>query len=209
MSRILQLAGRMHPLPPVQVKEVVSRSRGFASCPFRVLGLKKRTTYVAVRTKFRELALQHHPDTNSGAGSSEEFGRIREAFEAIAEGPSGAAILREDCTYMERKSMDDNDDGAPNGDEKANRDIHEEYDNGFLLHRSVDPQVLREVVDVAKEMNPSGLDKGGMWAYANLIRNMAEDEEKDLPPLRVGEGDEATKESAERGKPKRRRRKRK
>ena len=105
---------------------------------------------------------------------------------------------------MERRSTDDYDDG----DEKANRDIHEEYDNGFL-HRSVDPQVLREVVDVAKELNPSGLDKGGMWAYANLIRNMAEDEEKGLPPLRVGGSDEAAKESTESGRPKRRRRKRK
>jgi hypothetical protein len=36
-------------------------------------------------------------------------------------------------------------------------------------------------------MNPGGLDKGGMWQYANMIHKIAKEE--GLPPLRVGVGE--------------------
>ena len=64
--------------------------------------------------------------------------------------------------------------------------------NGFL-HPLVNPQILREVADVAKNMNPGGLDKGGMQQYEDMIHNMAEDEGKvSRPPLRVDGGEDAS-----------------
>ena len=50
--------------------------------------------------------------------------------------------------------------------------------------------MLREVADVATDMNPGGVDKGGMWQYANMIRNMAEDEGKVSRPLLCVDGGE-------------------
>lgn len=194
--------------------------RCFSSCPFKILGLKKRKktaqttetrgdhtttiTYAEVRTAFRQLALKHHPDTSSlnSGSSSAEFTRIKEAFDAIVEGPSGIAILRND--QQPRIDSDDSKDDVPDNTGETNYNSFQNEQNGFL-HPSVNPNILHEVVDVAETMNPAGLDRGGMWQYANMIRNMAKEEGKGLPPLRVGGGDDA-KESEKRV---RRRRKRK
>lgn len=152
------------------------------------------------------MALKHHPDTNPNS-SATEFTRIRDAFEAIVEGPSGVAVLRDDHPYLDRSEEEGNDVDVPSeafSDET--RSVFQDERNGFL-HPSVNPQILHEVAEVAEKMNPGGLDKGGMWQYANMIRNMAEDDAKGgLPPLRVGGGDETGRESGTRS---RRRRKRK
>ncbi len=76
-----------------------------------------------------------------------------------------------------------------------------------LFHSSLNPQILREVAQVAEEMNPGGLDKGGMWQYANMVNRMAKEE--GLPPLRVGNGGVEDKDDQSTSGVARRRRKRK
>mmetsp|Transcript_28620 Transcript_28620/g.46914 ORF Transcript_28620/g.46914 Transcript_28620/m.46914 type:complete len:206 (-) Transcript_28620:406-1023(-) len=184
----------------------IQHARGFSSCPFQILGLKSKRrvrsnpanhsiTYEQVRIAFREMALKHHPDTNSssasGSNSSNEFTLIREAFEAIAEGPSGMAILRDEHSYMKRYDGNDNEMNVPNDGDRNNYNTFQDEQNGFL-DPPVNPQILHEVADVARKMNPGGLDRGGMWQYANMIRNMAEG--NGLPPLRVGGGDDTNEE---------------
>ncbi|KAL7528472.1 hypothetical protein ACHAWF_002573 [Thalassiosira exigua] len=201
----------------------ISRTRGLSSCPFQTLGLKrgKRSTqrdptrredhsitYDQVRAAFRELALKHHPDTNTSGGSSKEFTRIREAFEAIVEGPDGTAVLRDDGAYVERHdNINENDMYVPGAGRESNCNPFQDEQNGFL-HPSVNPQIVHEVAEMAEKMNPGGLDKGGMWHYANMIRNMAKGEGKGLPPLRVDGGDSADAKEGESRIGRRRRRKR-
>ena len=104
-----------------------------------------------------------------------------------------------------RIDSDDSEDDALDNTGETNYSYSFQNEQNGFLHPSVNPNVLHEVVDVAETMNPAGLDRGGMWQYANMIRNMAKEEGKGLPPLRVGGGDDA-KESENRV---RRRRKRK
>ncbi|KAL7472273.1 hypothetical protein ACHAXS_012606 [Conticribra weissflogii] len=195
-------------LNPTHPNGRIIQQRHFSSCPFQTLGLEKpkfksnrhesSISYEDVRVAFRKLALQHHPDMvvakrrkDEGGQkdynpvemkrSSLEFTKIREAFEAIVEGPNGVAILRDGChdsSYgMER--------GGRDRDKNDDSNFHHEEIYGFL-HKSVNPRVLHEVAEVAATMNPGGLDRGGMWQYANMIRNMAECDGKGLPPLQVG-----------------------
>lgn len=179
--------------------------RSFSSCPFQILGFKRNNihrhhcspspsknspvTYEEVRASFRKLALLHHPDTAARDGAdtsykpydkksaSVEFTRIREAFEAIVEGPAGMAVLR--CDYNGTHTL------RESHENKNNNNTANHHEQNTFLHPSVNPQVLHEVLQVAKTMNPAGLDRGGMWQYANMIRHMAEDHGKGLPPLRI------------------------
>ena len=52
-----------------------------------------------------------------------------------------------------------------------------------------------------------GLDKGGMWAFANMIHRISKDESKGLPPLRVSGGDDTNAKDND-SRVRRRRRKR-
>lgn len=184
-------------------------SRLFSSCPFQVLGLKnKGTAYVQVQAAFRELALKHHPDVSGHGRSTNQFIRIKDAFHSIEEGPSGIAVLRDDNHCKDRLSGDEKEsDVQCNGDDVEfiadPRDKH----NG-LIHPSVNPQILHEIADMAEKMNPGGLDRGGMWQYANMISNLRKKHGSDgLPPLRVEGGDDTTKQESDPRSRTRRRRK--
>ena len=153
-------------------------------------------TYEQVRSAFNKLALLHHPDTarrNDGndraAGNVKEFTMIRTAFEAIVEGPDGIAVLKSDlsCESVHSTNSQDN-------ESTSNREL-----NGTFLHPSLNPSILHEVAEVASRMNPGGLDRGGMWQYANMVKKAKE--EGGLPDLQLGGGGEA-------GEKKRRRRRR-
>ena len=137
------------------------------------------------------MALIHHPDTadKSDRGhSSWEFTRIKDAFDKIVEGPGGLAVLR-DHSY-ESESADE-------ASSPSNAGSNEHQSNN-TMHSSLNPSILREVANVADTMSPGGLDRGGMWQYANMVRNMAQ--QGNLPPLQM-EG------SVEEEKNRRRRRK--
>lgn len=171
------------------------------------------TTYKEVQFAFRKLALRYHPDTannnlhqqhngdesssdhnNYGVVmmSSSSFTEIREAFEAIVEGPNGEAILRNKNYYTSMSSSneehyDKNEMDIRNNHKRPPLPPHDNSNNNlFQQHSSLNPQILREVAQVAEEMNPGGLDKGGMWQYANMVNRMVKEE--GLPPLQVGNG---------------------
>lgn len=163
--------------------------RPYSSCPFQVLGLNSKRscksttdrvedgviTYNQVRVAFRELAFKYHPDTSSG-DTDKEFIRVKNAFEAIEEGEDGIARIRDDHH------------GNAHDDSRIRDEKEYSAFPGEFLHPSVNPQILHEVADVANKMNPGGLDKGGMWQYADMISKMAS---SDLPPLRVEGGNDA------------------
>ncbi len=63
---------------------------------FNVLGVPKMSTCDAVKRKFVEIALKHHPDTSGiENGGAEEFIRLRRTFETIREQEDGSASLME------------------------------------------------------------------------------------------------------------------
>ena len=138
-------------------------------------------TYEQVQAAFRKLALTHHPDTAEKQvpldgnsiknGNNEEFTRIRQAFESIVEGPGGIALLRDQYSEISQEHQT-NDNSSSN--ELPNTATH--------LHPTLNPSILREVAEVA-DMSPGGLDRGGMWQYAKMVKNMAQEE--GLPPLQL------------------------
>ncbi len=131
------------------------------------------------------MAFKYHPDTSSSGDTDKEFIRIKHAFEAIEEGPNGIAIIRDDHTYTDRHDSDEQD-NADSSIRKEKMYYAPQDEQNSFLHPSVNPQILHEVAEVANKMNPGGLDRGGMWQYANMVCNM---NESDLPPLRVEGGD--------------------
>ena len=183
-----------------------------STCPFATLGLakSKEPSYAEVKNRFQQLALEHHPDriaaTNQEDSStnkltSEEatmrFVRYRTAFEAIVDDGSGSAVLREDFDF--RKLMSEQSHGDTTNAASATAQHVPNYDD--MSHRHIDPQVLREVAELAEDMAPGGLDKGGLWQFAASMRETAK--RGDLPPLQMSVGDNASKT-----KTRRRRRKR-
>ncbi len=186
------------------------------------------TTYKEVQLAFRKLALRYHPDTAASQKQQQQqqaehgddennehfklvsFTEIREAFEAITEGPNGEAILRDDDDYtlFYNEARFRTTDKNKNEMQINTNNNTSPHDNNDLLHPSINPQILREVAQVADTMNPGGLDKGGMWQYANMINRMAkEDGGRGLPPLRVDGGDGTSSGSSSGVNARRRRRK--
>ena len=123
-------------------------------------------------------------ESRTGRSSSQEFARIREAFESIVEGPGGVATLRGDFSYAAFGGRPEGKEGVPRPTAKGPLPSHHDEERNGFLHPSVDPRILHEVSEASATMSPGGLDRGGMWQYAKMIRNMAEGES--LPPLRVG-----------------------
>lgn len=181
---------------------------GRTECPFHTLGLTKsdELSYAEVKIRFQKLAMKHHPDRIakddgnqlSQEEATERFVLYRSAFEAIAEANdgSGLAILRKDYDYGKfTSSVKGAGPSVPNAEHGPPN-----YDD--LSHSHIDPQVLREVAELTENMQQSGLDKGGMWAFAFSVKEMAKAGE--LPPLRVSEGE--NKDDSKTTKRRRRRR---
>jgi hypothetical protein len=135
--------------------------------PFEILGIPKTATYQQVKRRFVELALQHHPDTkendNRNEKSSEEFIRLRQAFEAVKEDQNGMASTRDE---LDEESL-------WSSDEEFHAWFYEETRHADLLFR-MDLMTRKEVIEVGENLAQGGLDRGGMWEMA---RRMAEQEE--------------------------------
>lgn len=176
--------------------------------PFSSIGIEEQGSYLAqVQTAYRELAFKHHPDTSSGGKSSDTFVRIKDAFQSIMEGPSGIAVLRNHHFNKDQQSSDENELDVKWKHSEGELNNYQDEHNG-LLHPSVNPQVLHEIADIAENMNPGGLDRGGMWQYANMISNLREKSgSAGLPPLRVEGGVDANQQDGDTRKRMRRRRK--
>lgn len=50
---------------------------------YEILGVSESDTKDSIKKKFKKLALLHHPDYNKEPGSSDEFVKIREAYEVL------------------------------------------------------------------------------------------------------------------------------
>lgn len=55
--------------------------------PYQILGVSKTATPEEVKTAFRNLAKQHHPDVNKSPDAEEKFKEIQNAYQEIKDGP--------------------------------------------------------------------------------------------------------------------------
>ena len=54
---------------------------------YKVLGLSPNATEKQIKSAYRKLALQYHPDRNPSSGAEEKFQEITSAYEALLEHP--------------------------------------------------------------------------------------------------------------------------
>lgn len=120
--------------------------------------------YANVKRKFLQIAMAHHPDTNSASSPEEQnthkekFVSARRAFEEIVEGPEGIAILKsESPDHVEEEDLDQwfkSETG---------------HDMPFL-----DAATMKEVAEMTETIGgeSGGLDRdGGMWTLARMVSN--------------------------------------
>ena len=62
---------------------------------YEILGVSRTVTEVELKTSFRKLAMQHHPDKNPGSKEAEiKFKEINEAYQVLSDGQKRAAYDR-------------------------------------------------------------------------------------------------------------------
>jgi len=164
------------------VSSSFNRRRCISSCPFQILGIPKTSSYVNVKKAFVELALQHHPDTaEDKSQQSDTFTTIRQAFESIRNDNGRATVVQGDSEWTD-KSLD--------------AWFYRETGQHLSFH--MDSSTRREVARVAETMSPGGLDKGGMWAMADMIAKQGTSGGED--PLQVTCGRKEAKSNATSGR---------
>lgn len=147
--------------------------------PFHVLGVPEGTAYTAVKKRFLQLAMQHHPDVRGNSGTAEDaeasreiFISARKAFEALVEGPGGEAILRISQQQQSDQEMND----------------WFRTETGHDLPY-MDPQTMREVAKMT-EVSSIGLDRdGGMWTLARMVTESVKSGGNGQDILRLEAGD--------------------
>jgi hypothetical protein len=124
--------------------------------PFAILGVSEEESYAAVKRTFLQIALRHHPDTATSATSAEAdasreiFISARKAFEQLAEGPEGLAVL------------------ASDGWEEEELDVWFKDETGFDMP-FMDAATMKEVAEM-HDTTAHGLDRdGGMWTLARMV----------------------------------------
>ena len=150
-------------------KEKASRlKRKSQNDPFVVLGVSEKDQYSAVKKSFLKLAMKHHPDTATAKTKEEEesnretFMKIREAFEALVEGPQGIAVRRSES------------------DKKWEEDELNSWfknESGGLDMPYMDIQTMKEVAEMTAKIGgeSGGLDRdGGMWTLARMVTQTVE-----------------------------------
>jgi len=118
-----------------------------------------RISYAEVKRIFLRIAMKHHPDTTEAVTRDEQqehreiFMNARRAFEMIAEGPDGAAVLSTDHeAWQSEEDLD-----AWFRDQTG-------HDMPFM-----DAQTMKEVAEMTETVG-GGLDRdGGMWTLARMV----------------------------------------
>eukprot|EP01062_Namystynia_karyoxenos_P040562 TRINITY_DN29569_c0_g1_i1.p1 TRINITY_DN29569_c0_g1~~TRINITY_DN29569_c0_g1_i1.p1 ORF type:complete len:344 (+),score=83.58 TRINITY_DN29569_c0_g1_i1:73-1032(+) len=77
-------AARRRPVGAAQRRRCTAAGLEPAADPYSVLGLTRGASGVAVRRRYRELALRTHPDTSSAEDDGAEIRRVNAAYQAIA-----------------------------------------------------------------------------------------------------------------------------
>jgi hypothetical protein len=159
-----------------------STSNLLSGNPFIVLGVSVNSSFAVVRLAFVKLALEHHPDRDSG--STDNFLKIRQAFEEIQQAQAGNDGPRGNSG----SSSSSGGGSTPSG--WTQDELREWYqdETGDFSSFAFSESTRQEVIEVYKTMLRSGKAvKGGYWDFA---RDLAEKE-----ALRVGSdsGDEPMK----------------
>lgn len=136
--------------------------------PFVVLGVSVNSTFAVVRLAFVKLALEHHPDRDSG--STENFLKIRQAFEEIQQDQAGS-----DGSSSRGGTGSSNSGGGGGGrtpsgwTEDELREWYQEETGDFATF-TITESTRQEVIEVYKTMLESGkAPKGGYWDYARQL----------------------------------------
>jgi DnaJ-domain-containing protein 1 len=135
--------------------------------PFVVLGVEINSTFSVVRLAFVKLALEHHPDRDSG--STENFLKIRAAFEEIQQDQNGGNT--DGSGRADRKGGGSGSSGGvPFGwTEDELREWYQEETGDFATF-TITESTRQEVIEVYKTMLQSGkAPKGGYWDYARQL----------------------------------------
>lgn len=120
-----------------------------------MLGVSRGSSYRQVKEAFLKLALEFHPDRqgkNDNKKNSEEFIRIRKAFEVIKADSNGRAEATDE----------------PQWSEEEFREFMVEQTSEFLSFR-MDHDTRQEVIDTVDKLSPGGLDRGGTWLMARML----------------------------------------
>lgn len=146
--------------------------------PFKVLGVSSEETYAVIKKAFIRIAMKYHPDTAEASTPEKEdenrniFITARNAFEAIAEGPDGIALLRDEADLMT--------------DEELDNMFQEETGHHLPF---MDPATMKEVAKMTETMG-GGLDRdGGMWTLARMVTESVKSggDGKDILKLEAGD----------------------
>ncbi|GKY90585.1 hypothetical protein MPSEU_000032200 [Mayamaea pseudoterrestris] len=150
--------------------------------PFKDLDFQlskdETVAYTAVKRKFLQIAMEHHPDTAQSETDNEleEHKRIfmqaRNAFELLVEAPDGSAILREDSDQWQ--------------DDDFNAWFQEETGHDMPY---MDAQTMKEVAEMTETVG-GGLDRdGGMWTLARMVSASVKNggDGRDMLRLEAGE----------------------
>eukprot|EP00549_Striatella_unipunctata_P016212 CAMPEP_0118725484 /NCGR_PEP_ID=MMETSP0800-20121206/33166_1 /TAXON_ID=210618 ORGANISM="Striatella unipunctata, Strain CCMP2910" /NCGR_SAMPLE_ID=MMETSP0800 /ASSEMBLY_ACC=CAM_ASM_000638 /LENGTH=195 /DNA_ID=CAMNT_0006634189 /DNA_START=1345 /DNA_END=1932 /DNA_ORIENTATION=+ len=153
----------------------ITSTRKNGKSPLEILGLSKSATFSMAKAKFLELAMQNHPDSIKSESDKkravEKFIEIREAFESLVESKSG------ELSWSTKE------------EEKLSQMGREEWFRGVTGHTMGDfmsrlqNHQIRELIEVSETMNPGGLDKGGMWQLAAMMKNQAQ--KHGMPPAEI------------------------
>jgi DnaJ-domain-containing protein 1 len=138
-----------------------STSNLLSGNPFVVLGVAVNSSFEVVRLAFVKLALEHHPDRESG--NTDNFLKIRKAFEEIQQGQNG-----NDGTSGDSSSGGGG--RTPSG--WTQDELREWYqdETGDFSTFAISESTRQEVIRVYKTMLKSGKAvKGGYWDFARQL----------------------------------------
>ncbi len=91
---------------------------------YNILGIQKNATSEEIKKAFRKLAMQHHPDRNSGDKSAEvKFKELNEAYEILKDDQKRAAYDRYGHSAFEHGGMNDARSGQSSRSTHTNADF--------------------------------------------------------------------------------------
>jgi hypothetical protein len=130
------------------------------------LSLSESRDYKTVKSAFLLLAKRTHPDTASSSPPYPyTFGQVRSAFEYLLSTPS----LKSSSSGEAGVILSEFDNWFSEATAAAGGSASSSGGGGALHAFRADEATLRELADAGENLARGGLDKGGMWALADMI----------------------------------------